>query len=162
MASLSSSTQPFPPAFNRRPAPAALRAQTTPNPQPTSSSSSSSAANTNANNSTALAVTSRGKARELQKLKDKEAKERKEETNKKIASRKAISVVLRREATKSLIEKKKGSKRLLPRTVLEALHERITALRWESALKVTPFWLIFSLIRIWRIGFLKFLSGLCL
>lgn len=159
MASLSSSTQPFPPAFNRRPAPATLRAQTTPNPQPTSSSSSSSGTNTNSNNSTALAVTSRSKARELQKLKD---KERKEETNKKIASRKAISVVLRREATKSLIEKKKGSKRLLPRTVLEALHERITALRWESALKVSPFWLIFSLTRFWRIGFLKFLSGLCL
>lgn len=36
-----------------------------------------------------------------------------------------------------VIEKKKGtSKRLLPRTVLEALHQRITALRWESALKV--------------------------
>lgn len=47
-------------------------------------------------------------------------------------------MILRREATKAVIEKKKGisSKRLLPRTVLEALHERITALRWESALKV--------------------------
>ncbi|KAL0459909.1 UNVERIFIED_CONTAM: Pentatricopeptide repeat-containing protein, chloroplastic [Sesamum latifolium] len=50
---------------------------------------------------------------------------------------KAISIILRREATKAVIEKKKGnSKKLLPRTVLEALHERITALRWESALKV--------------------------
>ncbi|KAL9262751.1 Pentatricopeptide repeat-containing protein [Drosera capensis] len=64
--------------------------------------------------------------------------ERKEEVNRKIASRKAISVILRREATKAVIEKKKGisSRRLLPRTVLEALEERITALRWESALTV--------------------------
>ncbi|KMT05627.1 hypothetical protein BVRB_7g167660 [Beta vulgaris subsp. vulgaris] len=71
-------------------------------------------------------------------MKDKEAKERKEEVNRKIASQKAISVILRREATKAVIDKKKGisSKRLLPRTVLESLHERITALRWESALKV--------------------------
>ncbi|KAL8208418.1 hypothetical protein R6Q57_007830 [Mikania cordata] len=63
-------------------------------------------------------------------------RERKEQVNKKIASQKAISVILRREATKAVIEKKKGSKRLFPGTVLEALHERITALRWESALKV--------------------------
>uniref|UniRef100_A0A803LAN2 Pentatricopeptide repeat-containing protein n=1 Tax=Chenopodium quinoa TaxID=63459 RepID=A0A803LAN2_CHEQI len=72
------------------------------------------------------------------KEKEREAKERKEEINRKIASQKAISVILRREATKAVIEKKKGisSKRLLPRTVLEALHERIKALRWESALKV--------------------------
>lgn len=60
----------------------------------------------------------------------------KEDTNTKIASRKAISIILRREATKAIIEKKKGSKKLLPRTVLESLHERITALRWESALQV--------------------------
>ncbi|XP_055818973.1 pentatricopeptide repeat-containing protein At5g48730, chloroplastic isoform X1 [Solanum dulcamara] len=77
---------------------------------------------------------------EVEKVKEKkEAKERKEETNKKIASQKAVSIILRREATKAVIEykKKKGnSKKLLPRTVLEALHERITALRWESALKV--------------------------
>ncbi|CAI9107428.1 OLC1v1006778C1 [Oldenlandia corymbosa var. corymbosa] len=71
------------------------------------------------------------------KLKKKETKEIKEETNRKIASQKAVSIILRREATKAVIEKKKGnSKKLLPRTVLEALHERITALRWESALKV--------------------------
>ncbi|KAJ8899295.1 hypothetical protein K2173_018269 [Erythroxylum novogranatense] len=72
------------------------------------------------------------------KLKVREEKERKEEVNRKIASQKAISVILRREATKAIIEKKKAtnSKKLLPRTVLEALHERITALRWESALKV--------------------------
>eukprot|EP00257_Ricinus_communis_P021752 XP_015581300.1 pentatricopeptide repeat-containing protein At5g48730, chloroplastic [Ricinus communis] len=72
-------------------------------------------------------------------VKKKEEKEGKEEMDRKIASRKAISVILRREATKAIIEKKRGptnSKKLLPRTVLEALHERITALRWESALKV--------------------------
>ncbi|XP_077224480.1 pentatricopeptide repeat (PPR) superfamily protein [Tasmannia lanceolata] len=71
--------------------------------------------------------------------KEKESKERKEEVNRKIASKKAISIILRREATKAVIEKKRGptnSKKLLPRTVLEALHERIKALRWESALKV--------------------------
>ncbi|XP_058093621.1 pentatricopeptide repeat-containing protein At5g48730, chloroplastic [Magnolia sinica] len=70
---------------------------------------------------------------------ERESKERKEEVNRKIASKKAISIILRREATKAIIEKKRGptnSKKLLPRTVLEALHERITALRWESALKV--------------------------
>ncbi|XXG78777.1 hypothetical protein AAC387_Pa08g2647 [Persea americana] len=71
--------------------------------------------------------------------KEKEERERKDEVNRKIASQKAISIILRREATKAVIEKKQGktnSKKLLPRTVLEALHERITALRWESALKV--------------------------
>ena len=68
-------------------------------------------------------------------------KERKDEVNRKIASQKAISIILRREATKAVIEKKKGvnSKKLLPRTILEALHERITALRWVSALKVSLF-----------------------
>ncbi|KAF4357415.1 hypothetical protein F8388_017875 [Cannabis sativa] len=82
---------------------------------------------------------SRGRILNIDKLKEQEAKERKEEVNRKIASRKAISVILRREATKAVIEKKSGpkqSKRLLPRTVLESLHERISALRWESALKV--------------------------
>ncbi|KAI4341596.1 hypothetical protein MLD38_026301 [Melastoma candidum] len=74
--------------------------------------------------------------------KDKErvAKERKEAINRKVASQKAISIILRREATKEVIENKRktgaNSKKLLPRTVLEALHDRITALRWESALKV--------------------------
>ncbi|KAF3772492.1 Pentatricopeptide repeat-containing protein [Nymphaea thermarum] len=70
---------------------------------------------------------------------EKEARERKEAINRKIASQKAISIILRREATKAVIEKKRGSansRKLLPRTVLEALHERITSLRWESALKV--------------------------
>lgn len=76
---------------------------------------------------------------EALKFKERENKERKVMVNNKIASQKAISIILRREATKSVIEKKRGptnSKKLLPRTVLEALHERITALRWESALKV--------------------------
>ncbi|WCJ38057.1 Pentatricopeptide repeat (PPR) superfamily protein [Euphorbia peplus] len=74
-----------------------------------------------------------------EKVNEKEARDRKDEGNFKIASRKAISVILRREATKAVIEKKRGptnSKRLLPQTVLEALHDRITALRWESALMV--------------------------
>lgn len=68
-----------------------------------------------------------------------ESMERKKEANRKIASHKAISVILRREATKAIIDEKKGpinSKKLLPRTVLEALHDRVSALRWESALKV--------------------------
>ncbi|XP_076916399.1 pentatricopeptide repeat-containing protein At5g48730, chloroplastic-like [Bidens hawaiensis] len=68
---------------------------------------------------------------------DDETVRRERASNKKIASQKAISVILRREATKAVIEKKKkGSTRLFPGTVLEALHERITALRWDSALKV--------------------------
>ncbi|KAJ8498037.1 hypothetical protein OPV22_008589 [Ensete ventricosum] len=73
------------------------------------------------------------------KEREKEEREKKEEVNCRIASKKAISVILRREATKAVIEKKRGrtnSRKLLPRTVLEALHERVTALRWESALKV--------------------------
>lgn len=79
------------------------------------------------------------------KLKAKEVKERKEETGRKKASQKAISIILRREATKAVIEKKTGnSKKLLPRTVLEALHERITALRWDSALKVSH--LLFTIV----------------
>lgn len=86
-------------------------------------------------------MVNRGRILDIEKVKETEALDRKEEVNRKIASRKAISVILRREATKAIIEKKRGtnSKRLLPRTVLEALHERITALRWESALKVCPF-----------------------
>lgn len=78
------------------------------------------------------------KDKDKDKVKKREEIERKEQVNNKIASHKAISIILRREATKAVIEKKRGtnSKKLLPRTVLEALHERITALRWESALKV--------------------------
>ncbi|ONH92885.1 hypothetical protein PRUPE_8G201700 [Prunus persica] len=138
MASLSSPTQPPPPPFKRPPVtkPVTARSQTTLSPQPPPPSSSTTNSNSNKTHSLTLTQRSRSKILDIQKLKDKEAKERKEETNKKIASRKAISVILRREATKDLIEKKKGSKRLLPRTVLEAIHERITALRWESALKV--------------------------
>ncbi|XP_021830612.1 pentatricopeptide repeat-containing protein At5g48730, chloroplastic isoform X2 [Prunus avium] len=140
MASLPSPTQPPPPPFNRPPVtkPVTVRSQTTLSPQALPPPPSSSSTNSNSNKTNSLTVTqrSRSKILDIQKLKDKEAKERKEETNKKTASRKAISVILRREATKDLIEKKKGSKRLLPRTVLEAIHERITALRWESALKV--------------------------
>ncbi|KAG8641944.1 pentatricopeptide repeat-containing protein At5g48730, chloroplastic [Manihot esculenta] len=95
-----------------------------------------------AKNDAALEVTQsdqRRRAVDWEKVKKREAREKKEEANRKIASRKAISVILRRDATKAIIEKKRGptnSKKLLPRTVLEALHERITALRWESALKV--------------------------
>lgn len=95
-----------------------------------------------AKNDAALEVTQsdqRRRAVDWEKVKKREAREKKEEANRKVASRKAISVILRRDATKAIIEKKRGptnSKKLLPRTVLEALHERITALRWESALKV--------------------------
>ncbi|KAI0524551.1 hypothetical protein KFK09_003925 [Dendrobium nobile] len=76
--------------------------------------------------------------RERDKEREMKALERKDEVNRKIASQKAISVILRREAIKDIIEKMGpiNSRKLLPRTVLEALHERITALRWESALKV--------------------------
>lgn len=79
----------------------------------------------------------RGKDAEVD---DEEAeRRRKEEVNRKIASRKALSVILRREATKAVLDKRKpgkGTRRLLPRTVLEALHDRVAALRWDSALKV--------------------------
>jgi hypothetical protein len=140
MASLSSPTHSFPPSFNRRPvlSQPVLESKLKPRPPP-SSSSSSSKTNTNPENTNALTVPERGQRTlmKIEKLKQLESRERKEEVNRKIASKKAISVILRREATKALIEKKKGthSKRLLPRTVLEALYERITALRWESALK---------------------------
>ncbi|GLJ08532.1 hypothetical protein SUGI_0090660 [Cryptomeria japonica] len=52
---------------------------------------------------------------------------------------KALSIILRREAAKTNMEKKAGpkkSKKLLPRTVLEALTDRIDNKQWESALKV--------------------------
>ncbi|KAF3435968.1 hypothetical protein FNV43_RR23060 [Rhamnella rubrinervis] len=144
MATVSSPTHPFPPSLNRRPATklVAVRSKYTPRPETeanlSSSSSSSSDKNATRGKTDALTV-SRGRILDIEKLKEKEERERKEEVNRKIASRKAISVILRREATKALIEKKRGpnnSKKLLPRTVLEALHERITALRWNSALKV--------------------------
>lgn len=71
--------------------------------------------------------------------------------NRKTGSQKAISIILRREATKAVIEKKGGpnnSKKLLPRTVLEALHERVTALRWESALKVSRWSILFNFVSV--------------
>uniref|UniRef100_A0A5B6YRA1 Putative Pentatricopeptide repeat-containing protein n=1 Tax=Davidia involucrata TaxID=16924 RepID=A0A5B6YRA1_DAVIN len=127
MSSLSGHTNPFPPAFNRR---GETKPPVTVRNNPLAEQQSN-----------ALTVTGRGPRRidDTSKLKEREAKERKEEVNRKIASKKAISIILRREATKAVIEKKSGpnnSKKLLPRTVLESLHERITALRWESALKV--------------------------
>ncbi|XP_074267540.1 pentatricopeptide repeat-containing protein At5g48730, chloroplastic-like [Silene latifolia] len=144
MASLQGPTFPFPPIPNHRSTPTRTSLTTprskpttrpdpfpepsNPNPDPSPSSSSS----------ITLSNTQKRWGLSLEKNNSQEAKERKQVINTKIASKKAISVILRREATKAVIEKKKGisSKRLLPRTVLEALHERITALRWESALKV--------------------------
>lgn len=160
MASVSSSTYPFPSSgLNQRPAiilAAQFRVPTPrsgpgPGPEPEPKSLPSSSTNW------ITTQPSRGRTLDVEKLKEKEAKERKEEVNRKIASRKAISIILRREATKALIEKKRGptqSKKLLPRTVLESLHERITALRWESALKVSsrnfePIWLEFRFGNIW-------------
>ncbi|KAK4409206.1 Pentatricopeptide repeat-containing protein, chloroplastic [Sesamum angolense] len=131
MASLAGPTNPFLPPLNRR---TETRNRHRLDPQPSNGN----------NGGNTLAVSER--RLDLPKLKEVEARERKEETNRKIASQKAISIILRREATKAVIEKKKGnSKKLLPRTVLEALHERITALRWESALK-TQLWLYIKLI----------------
>ena len=160
MASLSLSlsstpTHPFPPSFNRR---------LTTKPPPSSSLTSSNAAAANPDDKpNALTVPERSQTQrkvmiDIEKLKKREGKERKEEVNRKIASRKAISIILRREATKALIEKKRGptnSKKLLPRTVLEALHERIKALRPDSALKVVYF--SFKLyIYFGKIGFFTF------
>ncbi|KAK4573924.1 hypothetical protein RGQ29_031746 [Quercus rubra] len=142
MASLSLSlsstpTHPFPPSFNRR-------LTTKPPPSSSLTSSNAAAAANPDDKPNALTVPERSQTQrkvmiDIEKLKKREGKERKEEVNRKIASRKAISIILRREATKALIEKKRGptnSKKLLPRTVLEALHERIKALRPDSALKV--------------------------
>ncbi|KAG5252196.1 pentatricopeptide repeat-containing protein [Salix suchowensis] len=140
MASLSPSTNLFPPQpFNRK-------LQTKLKVTPSCASRHETKFNfpsSSANNNVAIGRSERGEMMrreiEWEKLKKKEEKERKEEVNKKIASQKAISVILRREATKAVIEKKRGptnSKKLLPQTVLEALHERITALRWASALEV--------------------------
>ncbi|KAL3828905.1 hypothetical protein ACJIZ3_017707 [Penstemon smallii] len=125
MASLAGPTNPFPPPFNRR-----TQTRNKPRPDPQTSY--------DPNNRITLDNITERRVLDHAQLKEVEAKERKEQTNRKIASQKAISIILRREATKAVIEKKKGnnSKKLLPRTVLEALHERITALRWESALKV--------------------------
>ncbi|KAL8529159.1 hypothetical protein ACS0TY_006567 [Phlomoides rotata] len=122
MASFAGPSNPFRSPFDRR---TQIRNKPGPDQNPSNGVS----------NGNTLTVTER--RLDPAKAKEVEARERKEETNRKIASQKAISIILRREATKAVIEKKKGnSKKLLPRTVLEALHERITALRWESALKV--------------------------
>ncbi|KAL8057969.1 hypothetical protein ABFX02_04G218300 [Erythranthe guttata] len=131
MASLAGPSNPFPRPFNRR---TQTQTQTRYDPRP-DPRPSHGPGNGN-NNGNTVTVTERRPA-DLVRINEREVRERKEDTNRKIASKKAISIILRREATKAVIEMKKGdSKKLLPRTVLEALHERITALRWESALKV--------------------------
>ncbi|KAI8523230.1 hypothetical protein RHMOL_Rhmol13G0057100 [Rhododendron molle] len=132
MASLSTPANPFPPPVHRRPdsKPPTAWTRRKPNSRPATVSEQTNAPT----------VSDRAPSRiDASKLKEREERERKEEVNRKIGSQKAISIILRREATKAVIEKKGGpnnSKKLLPRTVLEALHERVTALRWESALKV--------------------------
>lgn len=125
MASLFGPSNPFPPALNRR-----TDSKTT--------SSFDQPANIVIERGERKRMILVDKDKDKDKVKKREEIERKEQVNNKIASHKAISIILRREATKAVIEKKRGtnSKKLLPRTVLEALHERITALRWESALKV--------------------------
>ena len=140
MASLSSSVHPLPSGLKLNRRPKSTPVLGTVLLKPLCSFSSSSSSSSSNGNEMGKSSTSRGRTVDMEKLKEKEAKERKEEVNRKIASKKAISVILRREATKVLIEKKRGptnSKKLLPRTVLEALYERISALRWESALKVS-------------------------
>ncbi|KAF7120555.1 hypothetical protein RHSIM_Rhsim13G0046000 [Rhododendron simsii] len=132
MASLSAPANPFPPPVHRRPdsKPPTAWTRRKPNSRPAAVSEQTNAPT----------VSDRVPSRiDESKLKEREERERKEGVNRKIGSQKAISIILRREATKAVIEKKGGpnnSKKLLPRTVLEALHERVTALRWESALKV--------------------------
>ncbi|XP_038877300.1 pentatricopeptide repeat-containing protein At5g48730, chloroplastic [Benincasa hispida] len=140
MAAHSTPTNPLPPAINH-PNPnnhVFPRQQRATHPKFQSPSLSSSSSSSTSDGKLMERSPREGRM-DVAKLKAKEAGERKEEVNRKIASQKAISVILRREATKAVIERKRGpnnSKKLLPRTVLEALHERITALRWESALKV--------------------------
>ncbi|KAB2057141.1 hypothetical protein F383_20827 [Gossypium arboreum] len=141
MASLCSHPHTFLPAVNRPPSPSLKPLRVSP---VSASKSETSAPNEDEEEETrSLTVSERGREKGrlviAEELKQRETRGRREEVNRKIASRKAISVIMRREATKAFIEKKRGpnnSKKLLPRTVLEALHERITALRWESALKV--------------------------
>lgn len=72
----------------------------------------------------------------------KEKKQRKHSPQSGIIKRaqiKSLDIILRREAAMANIEKKAGpkmSRKLLPRTVLEALTGRIDGNHWESALKV--------------------------
>ncbi|KAL0344396.1 UNVERIFIED_CONTAM: Pentatricopeptide repeat-containing protein, chloroplastic [Sesamum angustifolium] len=103
MASLAGPTNRCPPPFNRR-----TQTRNRHIPQPSNGN----------NGRNTLAVSER--RLDLAKLKDVEARERKEETNRKIASQKAISIILRREATKAVIEKKKGnSKNCCPELFLK-------------------------------------------
>ncbi|CAA7058883.1 unnamed protein product [Microthlaspi erraticum] len=141
MVSLSTSTSnayPLPSAYNRRPAERIVSVRCV-SISPREPKYRAPSDNTNSS-SFSLRETRQSKWQtNTEEVNDRESKEIKEEINTKIASRKAISIILRREATKAIIEKKKGptnSKKLLPKTVLEALHERITALRWESAIQV--------------------------
>lgn len=136
---------PLPPPINHRDPNRRLflRRQQPTYPKFQSPAPSSSSSSTTTTDGKLVKISPHEGRMDVAKLKAKEAAERKEEVNRKIASQKAISVILRREATKAVIERKRGpnnSKKLLPRTVLEALHDRITALRWESALKVSYFW----------------------
>ncbi|XP_059660280.1 pentatricopeptide repeat-containing protein At5g48730, chloroplastic [Cornus florida] len=132
MASFSNPTGPFPPVINRRPGTKPVTVRNKP--------TSEFKLKPLVERAMEMTVKESGPGRiDMARLKEREARERKEEVNRKVASKKAISIILRREATKAVIEKKRGpnnSKKLLPRTVLEALHDRITALRWESALMV--------------------------
>ncbi|XP_006280306.2 pentatricopeptide repeat-containing protein At5g48730, chloroplastic [Capsella rubella] len=136
MVSFSTSTPhapPLPTTFNRRPTERIFTVRcisiSPREPNHTISSDYS-------NNTSSLSIRDTRQSKWLMNTENANERDSKEDTNTKIASRKAISIILRREATKAIIEKKKGSKKLLPRTVLESLHERITALRWESALQV--------------------------
>lgn len=130
MASLGGPTNPFPPSFTRRTQTLTrIHVSLKPDPQPSNAPESCRIRGN--------MVVAAERRLDPAKMKEIEYKDRKEETNRKIASQKAISIILRREAMQAVIEKKKGgSKKLSPKTVLDALHERITALRWESALKV--------------------------
>ncbi|MED6150156.1 hypothetical protein PIB30_069679 [Stylosanthes scabra] len=146
MASVTGIPSPFPPPTTSRQLvskQALALTQNRPDPQPNDSSSSSRKAPSSSTKATMEGMDERTRriAKEVERQKAQQARERKEIMNRKIASQKAVSVILRREATKAIIDsrRKKGPtnpKKLLPRTVLEALHERITALRWESALKL--------------------------
>ncbi|XP_020974878.1 pentatricopeptide repeat-containing protein At5g48730, chloroplastic isoform X2 [Arachis ipaensis] len=149
MASVTGIFSPFPPptiSCQLVSKPALALTQNKPDPKSNYSSSSSRKALSSSIKAATEGMDERTRriAKEVERQKAQEARERKEIMNRKIASQKAVSVILRREATKAIIDsrRRKGPtnpKKLLPRTVLEALHERVTALRWESALKVFAF-----------------------
>ncbi|KAL1333331.1 hypothetical protein AAHE18_11G092700 [Arachis hypogaea] len=146
MASVTGIFSPFPPptiSCQLVSKPALALTQNKPDPKSNYSSSSSRKALSSSIKAATEGMDERTRriAKEVERQKAQEARERKEIMNRKIASQKAVSVILRREATKAIIDsrRRKGPtnpKKLLPRTVLEALHERVTALRWESALKI--------------------------